>query len=128
MVARETNEQPRHLTVRSVDLDTFMPPDCHVDVIKIDIEGHEPAALKGMQGIIRRCRPVIVSEVHPLALGDSDGGAAALLDRLAAPDYGISIIPQTGPLIPIAAPADALRYWRGLGDKMTQFDVLATPN
>jgi FkbM family methyltransferase len=126
VVTPQSGSQP-NLTVRSVDLDTFLPADCHVDFIKIDVEAHEPAALKGMQKIIRRCRPIIVSEVHPWALERNGGDAEALLDQLAAPGYSIAVIPQSGPLIPVATTADAMRFWRGLGEKTMQFDVLATP-
>ena len=33
-------------------------------VVKIDVEGGEPAALRGMAGHLRRCSPVVYTEVH----------------------------------------------------------------
>jgi FkbM family methyltransferase len=36
----------------------------HVDLIKIDVEGHEPAAIEGMRSLLRRDRPIIISEVN----------------------------------------------------------------
>jgi FkbM family methyltransferase len=35
-----------------------------IDLIKIDIEGHEPAAIEGMKGLLARCRPVILTEAN----------------------------------------------------------------
>lgn len=35
----------------------------HVDLIKIDVEGHEELALRGMVLTVLRCRPVIIIEV-----------------------------------------------------------------
>jgi FkbM family methyltransferase len=35
-----------------------------VDLIKIDVEGHEPAAIEGMRDLIARSHPVIVSECN----------------------------------------------------------------
>jgi len=35
-----------------------------IDVIKLDVEGHEPAAIRGMARIIERDRPTIFSEVN----------------------------------------------------------------
>jgi FkbM family methyltransferase len=35
-----------------------------VDLIKIDVEGHEPAAIEGMQHLIARSHPIIVSECN----------------------------------------------------------------
>jgi FkbM family methyltransferase len=45
-------------------------PKSRPTLIKIDVEGHEPAVLKGCQGIIRELRPTIVFE-H-LFLSDAD--------------------------------------------------------
>ena len=39
--------------------------DVPVALLKIDIEGHEPHALRGMEGAIARHRPVIVTEFAP---------------------------------------------------------------
>jgi FkbM family methyltransferase len=35
-----------------------------VDVIKLDIEGHEPAALAGMQRLLEQARPIVISECN----------------------------------------------------------------
>ena len=43
------------------------PADVHlagleVDLVKIDLEGHEPAALRGMAETLKRCRPALILE------------------------------------------------------------------
>lgn len=43
-------------------LDDIVQDD--VDLIKIDVEGHEPAALDGMRQVIARSHPIIVSECN----------------------------------------------------------------
>lgn len=35
-----------------------------IDFIKIDIEGHEPAAIEGMQSLIRKHKPIILTEAN----------------------------------------------------------------
>jgi FkbM family methyltransferase len=35
-----------------------------INIIKIDVEGHEPMALDGMQSIIANHRPIILSEIN----------------------------------------------------------------
>jgi Methyltransferase FkbM domain len=35
-----------------------------VDLVKLDVEGHEPAAIRGMSSIISRDRPIILSEIN----------------------------------------------------------------
>ena len=39
-----------------------------IDVIKIDIEGHEPVAWRGLTGLLERFRPVLFSEFSPVAI------------------------------------------------------------
>jgi FkbM family methyltransferase len=116
-----------HLFVPSVDLDSFLPEES-VDLIKMDIEAHEPMALRGMQRIIENNRPIIICEVNPWALTKNGHDAMALLEQLAAPGYSLSIIPQSGSLLPIGNAREGMDYFRSLGDEQTHFDVLAKPN
>jgi FkbM family methyltransferase len=57
-----------------------------LDIVKIDIEGHEPAALRGMQDVLREFHPVIVTEANEYWLrrgsGCSSGDYVAFLAGL----------------------------------------------
>jgi FkbM family methyltransferase len=44
----------RSVEVEAITIDRFLPQDLAVDLVKIDIEGHEPFALRGMVDTIRR--------------------------------------------------------------------------
>jgi FkbM family methyltransferase len=116
-----------HLFVPSIDLDSFLPEES-VDLIKMDIEAHEPMALRGMQRIIENNRPIIICEVNPWALSKNGHDALTLLEQLAAPDYALCIIPLFGSLLPIRSAREGMEYFRSLGDEQTHFDVLAEPN
>jgi hypothetical protein len=94
----------------------------------MDIEAHEPMALRGMQRVIENNRPLIICEVNPWGLAKNGHDAVALLGQLAAPGYALSVIPQTGPLRPIRNAGEAMDYFRSLRDEQTHFDVLAKPN
>lgn len=50
-------------TVNAVRLDTMINQFGKVDLIKIDIEGAEPEALKGLQSILKSSKPVVIVEV-----------------------------------------------------------------
>ncbi len=48
-----------------ITLDTLLPPDFPVDLIKIDVEGFEPDVLAGMTSILKKWTPSIILECHP---------------------------------------------------------------
>jgi FkbM family methyltransferase len=57
------NEDTEEIDVLSID--SLIPPDRHVSVLQLDVEGHERAALAGGYETISRCRPLIVLETLP---------------------------------------------------------------
>jgi FkbM family methyltransferase len=44
----------RSVEVEMTTIDDFLPPDLAVDLVKIDVEGHEPLVLRGMERTIAR--------------------------------------------------------------------------
>ena len=44
----------RSVEVEMITIDDFLPPDLPVDLVKIDVEGHEPLVLRGMERTIAR--------------------------------------------------------------------------
>ena len=93
--------------VRTVALDSYLaqrgwPP---VDLIKIDVETHEPAVFRGMQETVRRFRPTILVEV----LSDEIGR------QLALPGYLYFTIDEAHGLKPADRPrALGGRNWNNL--------------
>jgi len=69
--------------VRSVVLDDCVSDESRVDIIKMDIEGFEGRALRGMTQTIARHRPVLFSELLPEAL--------VLRSRMPPDDYLMQI-------------------------------------
>jgi FkbM family methyltransferase len=64
--------QPRFSTARALRWDEIHL-DLPISLIKIDVEGHEPQALQGMEGAIARHRPVILTEFAPSNLRQLGG-------------------------------------------------------
>jgi len=54
-------------------VDDLVPASEYVDLVKIDVEGAEVAALTGMRRILTRDRPVILLELNSFALRDNAG-------------------------------------------------------
>jgi len=81
-VVREHNE--RTVTVQAETIDTIVEslgwP--RVDMLKIDVEGHEIEVLRGAQRTILVHRPVVFFECNPNALGDRSGLVAFLRDAI----------------------------------------------
>lgn len=50
--------------VSATSLDNYFPPGSVLNFIKIDIEGAEALALRGMRRILRELRPVVLVEFH----------------------------------------------------------------
>lgn len=71
--------------VDSTTLDDALPADARVDVLKIDIEGGEVAALRGMRRTLAAAGPrlALFVECNPRALERAGTGAHELLDALA---------------------------------------------
>lgn len=46
--------EKRSVELDMIAIDEFLPEDLEVDLVKIDVEGHEPTVIRGMQKTIRR--------------------------------------------------------------------------
>jgi FkbM family methyltransferase len=59
--------------VQSVLLDDILKDLDSIDVVKIDIEGHEPYALNGFRTLLNIHKPVVLLEFNPRCLRDVSG-------------------------------------------------------
>jgi FkbM family methyltransferase len=78
-------------------LDTLFEPAKRLDVVKIDVEGAEYVALKGLERTLERLRPKIVSEFSPRTMpGISGVTGTDYLEFLLRRDYRIGVISGDG--------------------------------
>lgn len=107
-----------------------------LDVIKLDIEGHEPAALEGSRALIERFKPAMVTEFNPRCLVDLQGqDPGAFLDRLFVWYPRIRAISAHGDDEVFDAPSALMAYWDrrnreltgsgALPDRLLHFDLVA---
>jgi len=77
--------------IRTVALDDYLPADTRASAIKIDVEGHELACLRGLEKTISKTRPNIMIEVwahsrtEVLALLEAWGYRCDLVEKGALP-------------------------------------------
>jgi FkbM family methyltransferase len=73
-----------------------------IDLIKLDIEGAEAAALAGGADVLRRHRPVLVIEVFSRALASNGASVAEIAGHLRSADYrSFAIDDNTAELTPL---------------------------
>jgi FkbM family methyltransferase len=60
----ENSASERSIDVKATTIDAFVSarPGIDVGLVKTDVEGHDLEALRGMQGVVARHQPVILSE------------------------------------------------------------------
>jgi FkbM family methyltransferase len=95
------NYSGKHETVKVVTLDSMsdnlkLPK---IDVIKIDVEGNELAALKGMKEILRRVQPYILIELNPQTLSYFNHSIDDVLNYATELSYLAFKITEKGTLI-----------------------------
>jgi hypothetical protein len=89
-----------------------------VDVVKIDIEGHEPFAIQGMMQLLKKNRPIIFAEFAPhnlKILGKTE--PKEFLHLLTDLGYTINLIDRQG---------NAIAYHQNIEDLIKYFDAVQT--
>lgn len=86
--------------VETVDHLVSQLPINHVDVVKIDIEGFEFNALKGMEQTLQRHSPVVCIELNEPCLVDVGTSGNEILKWLKDRNYKTYSIGRSGKLIP----------------------------
>jgi FkbM family methyltransferase len=85
------------MKVRSVRLDTVRrAAEVPVAAIFIDVEGHEPAVLRGGREVLREDRPVVVLEASPKLLARNGWGLEDLAQELMQARYRCLTIGRFG--------------------------------
>lgn len=85
------------VAVRSVRLDSLLENGCgRVAAIFMDVEGHEPAVLRGAEELLRRCRPVVVLEASPKLLAKSGWELADLAKEILDSGYECFVVGRFG--------------------------------
>lgn len=122
-----TKEQPSgHLFLQSIILDQLLASEQRIDIIKIDVELHEPFVLRGINKIIKKHRPIIFTEFHPRFLGKD------YLEEIMQYNYRLSIIDDRlenlGKIIESPSANFIIDFWQELNSPSKHLDLFAQPN
>lgn len=91
-----------------------------LDVIKIDIEGFEPRAWKGIRSLVERFHPLIFSEFSPVAIRNTLAVDAEeyLKDLFEFSTGPIQVLHREGPRTACASIDEVMREWRVANKRM----------
>ena len=66
---KKSDQEPESLEIETVTLDRFLKKTRdRIGLVKIDVEGHEPLVIEGMKEIIKKHKPLIITEFLPTGL------------------------------------------------------------
>lgn len=93
LLARSAGREPTLVQVRELDAIAAELRLSRLDLIKVDIQGSEPAFLRGAAALLRSMRPLILMEFDPDSL---DVDPRELLSQLGSLGYRVFEVTRTG--------------------------------
>jgi FkbM family methyltransferase len=113
---------------QSVILDKMLQSEDKINVIKMDIEGYEPLALNGMNEIIRKHRPIVLTEFSPWHIEHrSQFKPYEYLQIILNHGYCLSVIEQSGSALLMTSIESLMLYWESLNNDKQHLDLMAQP-
>ena len=119
---------------QSVVLDEVLGTLPRLDLVKLDIEGQEPAALRGLQRQISTHQPTLVVEFNPRCLNKQQESESELLSWILDRYTRVRAISHFGDDQRFSDPDELLAFWRkratevaasgALPDGMLHFDLV----
>ena len=110
--------------VQSVPLDDLLGDLPRLDLVKLDVEGHEPPALHGMMRILTRHRPTTVTEFNPRCLSVQRQEPDEYLRRILALYPSVRVISQFGDDERFERAEDVLQFWERRDGEVTAQGLL----
>lgn len=115
--------------------DSYLETESRIDFLKMDIEGHEPFALRGISRALKKHKPLVLCEYNPVTLKDnSTSGPTEFVDQIFRMTDEVQVIDYDGDVEVVRNTRSLLDLWivknrhftgRGrIADGMLHFDLL----
>lgn len=129
-LVKEVPTTSKRVATRTVVLDKILKNDSRIDVMKIDIEGWEGLALRGMTQMLNRDHPIIFTEFFPGMIARfSRIDPKSYLDEIQSLGYRFAVLPETDHGKDTFYNSEqVMKYWEGLGNPGKHVDLVAYPN
>jgi FkbM family methyltransferase len=133
--AATTDEQADY--AQSIVLDEELAHLDRIDFVKIDIEGHEPFALKGFSALLRKHSPILLTEFNPHCLREVQSmDPKDYLDQILELYTDLKVISSFGDDLESTSSDEIMDYWRKRDRELSSegihpsgllhFDIIAT--
>ncbi len=114
--------------LQSVIVDEWLQNEERFDVVKMDIEGYEPLALRGMDRIVRKHKPVIITEFSPWHIKRrTQIDPQEYLRHLSEYGYDLHIIEPSGDLVSASNTDFVMNFWGKFRNDKQHLDLMAQP-
>lgn len=114
--------------LQSVIVDELLQNEESINVVKMDIEGYEPLALRGMDKIVRKHSPIIITEFSPWHIKRrTQIEPQAYLKQLTGYGYDLHIIDSSGHLVSASDTDFVMNFWGKFGNDKQHLDLIAQP-
>lgn len=104
---------------QSVVLDEILHDLPRLDLVKMDIEGCEPAALRGLRRLVTTHRPTLVVEFNPTCLARRGEDARAFAGQILELCPRVRAVSAFGDDEPFTRADDLLAFWRRRATEVT---------
>lgn len=125
LAARVPGPSLRRPYTQTVVLDEALAYLPRLDLVKMDVEGHEIDVFDGFRTSIERHRPALIVEFNPRCIGDLQRhDPADLLDRILSIYPSVKVTSRFGDDERFSQTADLLEYWRRRNREVTDAGLL----
>jgi FkbM family methyltransferase len=114
--------------VQTVTADELLQCEKQINVVKMDIEGYESLALRGMDKMIRKFKPTIFTEFSPWHIKHrANVNPQDYLEQIMKYGYVLSIIEASGATTPAPDTDFLMDIWKKFDNDKQHLDLIARP-
>jgi hypothetical protein len=111
--------------IQAIPADELLDHEPRVDLIKIDIEGYELPALRGLERTLGRCRPMVLCEFNPLCLRAQGGiDPAQLADFIFGRADAVELVEHDHGRTRVGSADELMRLWHDRDAAATAAGIL----